>query len=132
MLPSAQILMWQQLYTHLTNLPTESSSELKVSLGETIELFESALLGQDLDALPDPIAGKMRSYVTESHRLLRLLPIDAMLMAAARNPTTSQSRRQAYQEKLNLLLQYCQAAIDLWRSLPWFVTFDVNIMTWED
>jgi hypothetical protein len=118
MLPSAQILMWQQLYTHLTNLPTESSSELKVSLGETIELFESALLAQDLDALPDPIAGKMRSYVTESHRLLRLLPIDAMLMAAARTPTTSQSRRQAYQEKLNLLLQYCQAAIALWRSPP--------------
>jgi hypothetical protein len=118
MLPSAQILIWQQLYTHLTNLPTESSSALKVSLGETIELFESALLGQDLDALPDPIAGKMRSCVTESHRLLRLLPIDAMLMAAARTPTTSQSRRQAYQEKLNLLLQYCQAAIDLWRSPP--------------
>jgi hypothetical protein len=117
MLPSARILMWQQLYTHLTNLPTESLPELKISLMTTIELFESALLEQDLDALPDPIAGKLRSCLTESHRLLRLLPIDAMLMAAARNPTTSQSRRQAYQEKLNLLCQYCQVAIDLWRSV---------------
>lgn len=118
MLPSAQILMWQQLHTHLANLPTASSAELKASLSQAIELFESALQEQDLDAIPDPIAGKMRSYVTESRRLLRLLPIDAMLMAAARNPTTSQSRQQAYQEKLNLLLQYCQAAIDLWRLPP--------------
>jgi hypothetical protein len=118
MLPSAQILMWQQLYTHLTNLPTESPSELQVSLNATIELFESALLAQDLDALPAPIAGKMRSYVTESHRLFRLLPIDVMLMAAARNQTTSHPRRQAYQDKLSLLQQYCQAAIEIWRSLP--------------
>jgi hypothetical protein len=118
MLPSAQIFLWQQLYTHLTNLPTESPAELKVSLKATIEFFESALLAQDLDTLPDPIAGKMRSYVTESHRLFRLLPIDVMLMAAARNPTTSQPRRQACQDKVNLLLQYCQSAIEIWRSQP--------------
>jgi hypothetical protein len=118
MLPSAQILMWQQLYTHLTNLPTESPSELKVSLHATIEFFESVLLAQDLDDIPAPIAGKMRSYMTESHRLFRLLPIDVMLMAAARNPITSQPRRQAYQDKVNLLLQYCQAAIEIWRSQP--------------
>lgn len=117
MLPSAQILTWQQLYTHLTNLPTESHFELKIGLHESIELFESSLLAQDLDGIPDPIAGKMRSYLTECHRLLRLLPIDAMLMAAARTPTTRQSRHQAYQEKLNLLKAYCQAAIELWRSL---------------
>jgi hypothetical protein len=127
MLPSAQILMWQQLYTHLTNLPTTSSAELKASLRETIELFESALQERDLDAIPAPIAGKMRSYITESHRLLRLLPIDAMLMAAARNPTTNQSRQQAYQEKLNLLLQYCQAAIELWQSPPSSNSIDANI-----
>jgi hypothetical protein len=127
MLPSAQILMWQQLYTHLTNLPTQSPSELQVSLNKTIEFFESALLAQDLDALPDPIAGKLRSYVTESHRLLRLLSIDVMLMAAARNQTTSQPRRQAYQAKLNLLLQYCQAAIEIWQLQPRSATFDANI-----
>jgi hypothetical protein len=120
MLPSAQILMWQQLYTHLTNLPTQSPSELQVSLNKTIEFFESALLAQDL-------AGKMRSYVTESHRLLRLLSIDVMLMAAARNQTTSQPRRQAYQAKLNLLLQYCQAAIEIWQLQPRSATFDANI-----
>jgi hypothetical protein len=118
MLPSAQILMWKQLYIHLTNLPTESPSELKVSLHATIEFFESVLLAQDLDDIPAPIAGKMRSYITESHRLFRLLPVDVMLMAAARNPTSSQPRRQAYQDKVNLLLQYCQAAIEIWQSQP--------------
>jgi hypothetical protein len=111
MLPTEQILMWQQLFTILSNLPTDSISDMKVSLHRSIEFFESQILTQDLDRLPDPIAGKMRSYLTESHRLLRLLPIDLTFIAAARNPTTLQQRRQAYQEKLDLLLKYCQAVI---------------------
>jgi hypothetical protein len=109
MLPTEQILMWQQLFILLSNLPIDSIPELKVSLSQATELFETEILTQDLDRLEDPIAGKMRSYLTESHRLLRLLSIDVMFIATARNPTTSQQRRQAYQDKLNLLLQYCQA-----------------------
>lgn len=113
MLPTEQILMWQQLFTLLSELPTDSIPDLKVSLSRSIEFFESQILPQDLDSLPDPIAGKMRSYLTESHRLLRLLPIDLTFIAAARNPTTLQQRRQAYQDKLDLLLKYCQAVIKI-------------------
>jgi hypothetical protein len=112
MLPTEQILIWQQLFSLLTNLPYDSISELKVSVGKAIELFESKIITQDLDGLPDPIAGKMRSYVTESHRLLRLLLMDVMLMATARTPANISQRRQAYQDKLNLLLQYCQAVLN--------------------
>jgi hypothetical protein len=112
MLPTEQILMWQQLFTILSNLPTDSLPDLKVSLNRSIEFFESQILPQDLDHLPDPIAGKMRSYLTESHRLLRLLSIDLTFIAAARNPNTLQQRRQAYQDKLDLLLKYCQAVIE--------------------
>ncbi len=112
MLPTEQILMWQQLFTLLSELPTDSIPDLKVSLSRSIEFFESQILLQDLDSLPDPIAGKMRSYLTESHRLLRLLPIDLTFIAAARNPTTLQQRRQSYQSKLDLLLEYCQAVTE--------------------
>ncbi|MCY7367737.1 MAG: heterocyst frequency control protein PatD [Chamaesiphon sp.] len=111
MLPIEQILMWQQLFTLLSNLPTDSIPDLKVSLDRSIKFFESHIIPQDLDNLPDPIAGKMRSYLTESHRLLRLLPIDLTFIAAARNPATIEQRRQSYQYKLDLLLQYCQAII---------------------
>ena len=111
MLPTEQILMWQQLFTLLSNLPTDSIPELKVSLSNAIEFFESDILTQDIALLPDPIAGKMRSYLTESHRLFRLLSTDVMFMASARNPITIQQRRQAYQDKLDLLLEYCQAII---------------------
>jgi hypothetical protein len=103
--------MWQQLFTLLSELPTDSIPALKISLARSIEFFESTILPQDLDNLPDPIAGKMRSYLTETHRLLRLLPIDLTFIAAARNPDTIQQRRKAYQEKLDLLLKYCQAVI---------------------
>ena len=111
MLPTEQILMWQQLFMLLSNLPTDSLVDLKVSLHRSIEFFESQILPQDLDNLPDPIAGKMQSYLTESHRLLRLLTIDLTFIAAARNPEKLQHRRQAYQDKLDLLLKYCQAVI---------------------
>ena len=111
MLPTEQILMWQQLFTLLSNLPNHSITELKASLSKAIEFFEAEILTQDIDRLPAPIAGKMRSYLTESHRLLRLLSIDLMFIATAHNPATIEQRRQAYQDKLDLLLQYCQAVI---------------------
>jgi hypothetical protein len=112
MLPDEQILIWQQLFNLLSNLPPDNTSELKANLNLAIELFESEILTQNIDRLPDPIAGKMRSYLTESHRLLRLLSMDVMFIAAARHPTTNQQRFQAYQTNLNLLLQYCQAVIN--------------------
>jgi hypothetical protein len=113
MLPIDQILMWQQLFTLLSNLPTDSIPDLKASLSGSIEFFETQILPQNIDNLPDPIAGKMRSYLTESHRLLKLLSIDTMFIAAARNPITVQQRRQSYQDKLDLVLQYCQAVIKI-------------------
>jgi hypothetical protein len=111
MLPTEQILVWQQLFTLLSNLPTDSIPDLKVSLRLAIEFFESEILTQSAQHLPGLIAGKMRSYLTESHRLLRLLSMDVVFIATARNPTTIQLRRQAYQDKLDLLLAYCQAIV---------------------
>jgi hypothetical protein len=111
MLPIDQILLWQQLFTLLSSLPTDSSLDLKVSLDRSIKFFEAEILTHDIDSLPDPIAGKMRSYLTESHRLLRLLSIDVIFLTTARNPATIEQRHQAYQSKLDLLIQYCQAVI---------------------
>jgi hypothetical protein len=112
MLSTEPTSIWQQLLHLLVNLPTDSSSNLKASLRQAIEFFEAQILTNDnLEHLPDPIAGKMRSYLTESHRLLRLLPLDVMFMEVTRNPTTTEQRRQAYQHKLDLLIRYAEAAI---------------------
>ncbi len=111
MLPSQQILLWQQFFNLLTNLPDAATPDLKTSLSKAIEFFESEILSGGSDDLPDPIAGKMRSYLTESHRLLRLLSMDAMFIAAARTPATAERHLQAYRDKLNLLCRYCQDLI---------------------
>jgi hypothetical protein len=113
MLPIEQTSSWQKLLTLLAELPPDSRPDLKSCLDRVIELFDREILTQSTDELPDPIAAKMRSYLTESHRLLRLLPIDVMLMEAARSPLNSQQRRQSYQAKLDLLCQYCQAVISI-------------------
>ncbi len=111
MLPTTQILIWQQLLDLLSDLPVEAPTDLQARLARAMALFESDLLSQNVDDLPEPIAGKMRSYLTESHRLLRLLSIDAMFLATARSPIMRQQRLQAYQEHLTVLQQFCQAAI---------------------
>jgi hypothetical protein len=111
MLPTEQISTWRQFLTLLLNLPTDSIPDMKVSLSGAIEFFEAQILTQNIEDLPEPIAGKMRSYLTESHRLLRLLPLDVMFLAASRQPNTLQQRRQAYQNKLDLLIRYSQAVI---------------------
>jgi hypothetical protein len=111
MLPTEQISPWRQLLTLLLNLSTDSIPELKVSLNEAIELFERQILTQNIEDLEEPIAGKMRSYLTESHRLLRLLPLDLMFLEAARQPNNLQHRRQAYQDKLDLLIRYSRAIV---------------------
>jgi hypothetical protein len=127
MLPIEQILIWQQLFNQLSNLPSDSIPNLKVSLSRAIELFESEILTQSVDELPDPIAGKMRSYVTEVHRLLRLLPMDIMFVATARTPATKQQRDRTYQEKLNLLQQYCQAVMNIDPQLDSEIVANVDL-----
>ena len=112
MLPIELTFLWQQLFNLLATSSIDSIPELKVSLHQAIDLFESQILPTNLDALPDPIAAKMRSYTTETHRLLRLLPMDVMFITAARNDATRQQRRQACQDKLDLLLQYCQGVVN--------------------
>jgi hypothetical protein len=113
MLSTEQTSIWQQLLHLLSNLPTGSIPDLKVGLRQAIELFEGQILTQDIEDIPDPNGGKMRSYLTESHRLLRLLPLDVMFMEVSRNPTTIEQRRQAYQDKLDLLIRYAEAAISI-------------------
>jgi hypothetical protein len=113
MLSTEQTSIWQRFLTILSNLPTESIPELKVGLRQAIELFEGEILTQDIEDNQNPNAGKMRSYLTESHRLLRLLPLDVMFMEVSRQPITTEHRRQAYQEKLELLIRYAEAVMSI-------------------
>jgi hypothetical protein len=114
MLPPKQTFFWQQLSHLLSSLESEEKDRLRAKLQEAIEIFEGQILPQHQeDELSPPVAAKMRSYVTESHRLLRLLQMDVMFLQAARNSLTSQQRYDAYQERLNTLIKFCQAAIEV-------------------
>jgi hypothetical protein len=103
MLPSKQIFFWQQLLTLLSNLPKTETANLKVTLQQAIQDLETAL--------SPPTAAKTRSYVTEIHRLLRLLQIDVLFLQASRHAHTSQQRYDTYRERLNNAIAFCQAAI---------------------
>jgi hypothetical protein len=39
--------------------------------------------------------------------------LDVMFMEVSRNPTTTQQRRQACQEKLDLLIRYAEAVMSI-------------------
>lgn len=109
MLPIHQILLWQQLHDLLPNA-NGSIADRQAQLAQASELFETKILPNSTD-LAEPMAGKLRAYATESHRLLRLLATDLLFIAAARHPATVLQREQAYGDKLNLLQQYCQAIV---------------------
>ncbi len=113
MLSTEQISIWQRLLTILSNLPTDSIPDLKLALRQATELFEGQILTQNIEDIQPPNAGKMRSYLTESHRLLRLLPLDVMFVEVSRNPTTTLERRQAYQDRLELLIRYVEAVMSI-------------------
>jgi hypothetical protein len=51
------------------------------------------------------------SYRTEISKQLRLLEIDVMFLQGARQAATVQSRMQTIGDRLNTLIQYCQAIV---------------------
>jgi hypothetical protein len=114
MLPSKQTFFWQQLCHLLTELQTMEKYQIQAKLQEAMELFEGEIIPQSQeDELSSPITATMRSYITESHRLLRLLQVDIVFLQAARNSDTSQQRYDLYQQRLNTLIKFCQAAIEV-------------------
>jgi hypothetical protein len=100
---------WQQSMMAaelLTPAQTEASYE------EVRTYFDRELLVISTEGLSPGLAGKMRSYHTEIHRLLKLVHRDFLLWHSARQPQTKAQRRLDILAKLDMIMQFIQSMIE--------------------
>jgi hypothetical protein len=74
--------------------------------------FDRELLVMATDDLSPGLAGKMRLYHTEIHRLLKLVHRDFLLWHSARQPLTKAQRRLDILAKLDMIMQFIQSMIE--------------------
>jgi hypothetical protein len=114
MLPPALNFFWQQLLDLLLQMQTAEKQHLQTHLQAAIEVLAGQISPQmKAGEFPAPIAAKMQSYLTECHRLLRLLQTDVMFLQTARSTDTARQRYAVYQQRLESAITFCRAAIDL-------------------
>lgn len=75
--------------------------------------FQQGVLKLNAVAMDEAIALRIQSIQTEISKQLRLLSMDTMFLKTARQPETSQQRRQQMADRIDLLLRYCEAILTL-------------------
>ena len=87
------------------------STELRSALTELQKEFQGEICTLNLDDLSDSEAHRVRSIWVEIDKQLRLLGMDISFVQAARQPETLQKRLAQMQERLKMLMSYCEALL---------------------
>lgn len=96
---------------HTITQPDESNVSLSAALKELQAYFQREVMALEVDALAADKTSQVLSHRTEMHKQLRLLKMDAMFLQAARQSATTQQRLKQVRERLQLLLEGCQAIL---------------------
>ncbi len=111
--------IWQHFQDMVLALQQLMSTELLLTPLQTTECYTSIEIYFDQQIvaapeylLPPAVAGKMRSYTTEIHRLLKLIQLDLIFWHSARQPATKAQRRLEILRKLDVTMQFSQSMIE--------------------
>lgn len=108
-------LNFQQLVSTFQQLmlPELPPTKLQITTmyTEITTYFDRQLLPLGEQELPAPIAGKMRSYITEIHRLLKVLQRDLIFWQSAQQTQNRAERRSAILAKLEAIMRFTQSMI---------------------
>lgn len=120
---------YQQWQAQLKSLSQQIQANLRVGVVEPAEIVKSSSNQQAIQEglaqiqqtfhqnlanlnLPDEtIQTQLQPIQIEISKQLRLLETDAIFLKAARQPATAEQRQQQIQQRLELLLKYCDAVI---------------------
>jgi hypothetical protein len=86
---------------------------LQATFQATQQLFQQEIASLDLEALDSEDSLKARSIQVEINKQMRLLATDLLFLQAARQPTTANQRQQQIGDRVDLLLRYCAALMEL-------------------
>ncbi|OIP72783.1 MAG: hypothetical protein AUK43_02135 [Oscillatoriales cyanobacterium CG2_30_40_61] len=86
---------------------------LKQSFQQLKATFETEIMGISHGDFDPPVESLIQSYLTETHKQMRLLEMDMKFLQASRQSATFNSRLIPLQNRLNTLLSYCEDILKL-------------------
>ena len=100
----------KQLHPTVNSAPhNQEDISLSSTFQEVKKFFQEQIVSLTDDNLDSDDAYRMRSYLTEIHRLMRLLQMDMMFLQASRNPVTEKQRQSGMSDRIKTLIDYCEA-----------------------
>ncbi len=88
-------------------------SALRDNFQKVQQLFDSKIASLNADDVAPHYASRWQSVQTEIHKQMRLLATDVMLLISARSSATFQRRVSSVRDRINTLIQYCEALLQL-------------------
>ena len=117
MLPEAHSRCYQE-FKHLLQqlqvvvaLETLDRMLLRSEVSQMQQFFQSRIVPLDVEDLDADLSSQVQSYRTEMHKQLRLLGMDVMFLQAAKHSTTTQQRQTQLDERICILIRYCEAIL---------------------
>ena len=97
------------------SVPVKIDNSDRTTLSQRVEeiqaFFREQIVTLDNTELDPTWRSRVQSYITEIHKQLRLLGMDATFLQASRNSQTTQERLQAISDRLNTIIGYCSTLL---------------------
>jgi hypothetical protein len=101
----------QQLLGLIVRANPDGSS-LQAAFLEAQQLFQLRIMALETDELDSRVVSKVRSYITEINKQMRLLGMDVMFLQTARQSGKIQQRQAQMGDRIDTVLRYCQALLE--------------------
>ncbi|MBW4619108.1 MAG: heterocyst frequency control protein PatD [Cyanosarcina radialis HA8281-LM2] len=116
MLPTSPSDYLQQFLRALEQLQARPKESQPQAFSQVQEIFERQVINFNTEGLDPASASKVRSYLTEMHKQMRLLQTDMAFLQSARSDATAQARQTSVRDRLSVLIGYCQTLLTIMRS----------------
>ncbi len=103
----------KQLQASLIQLETGLDAELMTNFLQVQHFFLQQVITLSPDLLSPALESRVRSCQTEIHKQLRLLGTDFTFLQAAQQATTRNQRQVQIGDRLQTLIGYCDALLQL-------------------
>ena len=107
---------FKQVLLHLQGMAASvplDAPKLQQNFLEAQQFFQQHILSLDAGDLEPADESRVRSYQTEMSKQLRLVEMCVMFLQAARQPETSINRQQELSRRIQTLVSYCDALLQL-------------------
>lgn len=100
----------EQLDTTVQSTPLDQGN-LKIGFQQVQQVFKTQIMGITETDFDPPAESKVQSFLTETHKQMRLLELDLKFLQASRQSTTTTTRLNQVSDRLTTLLSYADAML---------------------